>query len=163
MVEEGEPRVELLPVEKGVPLLEHDLRGIGDAEAKLKELMMAEAQAPLRSAARTADPSASGADGGAGACIAGDAAPYCVRRVVDGDTGAGVGNVVWSVQPRGGESVGAAGDSVCGLCGVAAGVVERGAAAEAERVLAGGAGGRTGAAGVADGSAAAGAAEFCWR
>ena len=47
VVEEGEPRVELLPVEKGVPLVEHDLRGIGDAEAKLKELMMAEAQAPL--------------------------------------------------------------------------------------------------------------------
>ncbi|HEY2234110.1 MAG TPA: AMP-binding protein, partial [Candidatus Angelobacter sp.] len=47
VVEEGEPRVELLPVERGVPLLEHDLRGIGDAEAKLKELMMVEAQAPF--------------------------------------------------------------------------------------------------------------------
>ena len=47
VVEEGEPRVELLPVEMGLPLLEHDLRGIGDAEAKLKELMMAEAQAPF--------------------------------------------------------------------------------------------------------------------
>ena len=47
VVEEGEPRVELLPVEKGVPLVEHDLRGVGDAEAKLKELMMAEAQAPF--------------------------------------------------------------------------------------------------------------------
>ena len=45
VVEEGEPRVELLPVEMGLPLIEHDLRGIGDAEAKLKELMIAEAQA----------------------------------------------------------------------------------------------------------------------
>jgi len=47
VVEEGEPRVELLPVEAGIPLLEHDLRGIGDAEEKLKELMMVEAQAPF--------------------------------------------------------------------------------------------------------------------
>ena len=44
---EGEPRVELLPVEMGMPLLEHDLRGRGDAEEKLKELMMGEAQAPF--------------------------------------------------------------------------------------------------------------------
>ena len=44
---EGEPWVELLPVEMGMPLAEHDLRGIGDAETKLKELMMAEAQAPF--------------------------------------------------------------------------------------------------------------------
>jgi amino acid adenylation domain-containing protein len=44
---EGEPRVELLPAETGLLLLEHDLRGIGDAEAKLKELMIAEAQAPF--------------------------------------------------------------------------------------------------------------------
>src|SRR5205085_4702124 len=57
---------------------------------------------------------------------------------------------------------GAAGDSVCGLCVVAAGVAERGAVAEAERVLAGGAGGSAGAAGVADGQAEAGAAELCW-
>ena len=41
--------------------------------------------------------------------------------------------------------------------------LKRGAAAEAERVLAGGAGGCTGAAGVADGPAAAGGAEFCRR
>ena len=47
VVVEGEPRVELLPVETGMPLLEHDLRGIGDAEAQLKELMMGEAQAPF--------------------------------------------------------------------------------------------------------------------
>ena len=44
---EGEPRVELLPVEMGLPLLEHDVRGIGDAEAQLKELMRMEAQAPF--------------------------------------------------------------------------------------------------------------------
>ena len=44
---EGEPRVELLPAEMGMPLLEHDLRGRGDAEEKLKELMMGEAQAPF--------------------------------------------------------------------------------------------------------------------
>ena len=44
---EGEPRVELLPVEIGLPLLEHDLRGTRDAEAQLKELMRMEAQAPL--------------------------------------------------------------------------------------------------------------------
>ena len=48
-----------------------------------------------------------------------------------------------------------------GLCGVAAGVGEGRAAGEAEGVLAGGAGGCTEAAGVADGPAAAGAAELC--
>jgi amino acid adenylation domain-containing protein len=44
---EGEPRVELLPAETGLPLLEHDLRGVGDAEEKLQEWMMVEAQAPF--------------------------------------------------------------------------------------------------------------------
>ena len=47
VVEEGEPRVELLPVEMGLPLLEHDVRGARDAEAQLKELMRTEAQAPF--------------------------------------------------------------------------------------------------------------------
>src|SRR5205807_1902442 len=45
--EEGEPRVELLPVERGMLLREHDLRGIRDAEAQLKELMLAEVQVPF--------------------------------------------------------------------------------------------------------------------
>jgi amino acid adenylation domain-containing protein len=44
---EGEPRVELLPAETGLPLEEHDLHGIGDAEEQLKELMLAETQAPF--------------------------------------------------------------------------------------------------------------------
>src|SRR5438270_4942709 len=115
----------------------------------------------FRSAARSADPGAADSITGAGVRTAADAAPYCVRRLVNGDTGAGVGNVVRGIRAWGGESSGAARDPVSGLCGVAAGVVERRAAAEAERVLAGGAGGCTGAAGVADGPAAAGAAEFC--
>ena len=42
---EGEPRVELLPVEMGMPLLEHDLRGIVDAEERLQKLMVEEANA----------------------------------------------------------------------------------------------------------------------
>ena len=45
MVVEGEPRVELLPVEKGLPLLEHDLRGAsGCARSELKQLMVEEAK-----------------------------------------------------------------------------------------------------------------------
>ena len=162
VVVEGEPQVELLPVETGMPLLEHDLRGIGDAEAQLKELMIAEAQAPFDLKRGPLIRAHLVADGGRGACIAADAAPYCVGRVVDGGAGAGVGNVVWGFQPWGGESIGAARDPVSGLCGVAAGVAEGGEAGEAERVLEGGAGGCTGAAGVADGSSAAGAAELCW-
>src|SRR5438270_6276982 len=47
VVVEGEPRVELLPAETGLPLPEHDLRGVTDAEAKLKEWMIVEAQAPF--------------------------------------------------------------------------------------------------------------------
>ena len=75
---EGEPRVELLPVEMGMPLLEHDLRGMGDAEAKLKELMIAEAQAPfdLRQGPLIRGRLIRLQE--AGACIAADAAPYCV-------------------------------------------------------------------------------------
>ena len=160
---EGEPRVELLPVEMGLPLMEHDLRGVDDAEGQLKGWMEEEAKAGFDLARGPLIRASSGADRGAGACTAADAAPYRVGRVVDGDTGAGVGKVVWSVQPRGRESVGAAGDSVFRLCGVAARVAERGAAGEAERVLAGSAGECSDAAGVADGPSTAGAAEFCRR
>ena len=42
---EGGPRVELLPVETGLPLIEHDLRGVVDAEEGLQKLMMEEANA----------------------------------------------------------------------------------------------------------------------
>jgi amino acid adenylation domain-containing protein len=45
VVEEGEPRVELLAEERGMGLEEHDLRGAVDAEAKLKEWMIREGQA----------------------------------------------------------------------------------------------------------------------
>ena len=43
VVEEGGPRIKLLPVEMGVPLLEHDLRGVSDAEERLQRLMEEEA------------------------------------------------------------------------------------------------------------------------
>jgi amino acid adenylation domain-containing protein len=42
---EGEPRVELLPIEMGVQLREHDLRGAGDAQERLRGLMEEEANA----------------------------------------------------------------------------------------------------------------------
>jgi amino acid adenylation domain-containing protein len=45
VAEEGEPRVELLPVERGMPLLEHDLRGVVDAEERLQRLMVEDANA----------------------------------------------------------------------------------------------------------------------
>src|SRR5579864_4601686 len=45
VVVEGEPRVELLPVERGLPLEEHDLRGVVDADERLQGLMMEEAHA----------------------------------------------------------------------------------------------------------------------
>ena len=35
---EGEPRVELLPVEMGMPLLEHDLRGSGGCGREAKRI-----------------------------------------------------------------------------------------------------------------------------
>ena len=44
VVKEGEPRVELLPVERGLRLKEHDLRGVEDAENELKRLMVEEAK-----------------------------------------------------------------------------------------------------------------------
>jgi amino acid adenylation domain-containing protein len=45
VVVEGEPRVELLPAERGMPLLEHDLRGVVDASERLQRLMAEEANA----------------------------------------------------------------------------------------------------------------------
>src|ERR1051326_8820387 len=81
--------------------------------------------------------------------------------MVDGDSGARVGNVVWGVQPRRRESIAAAEDPVSGLCGVAAGMAERRTAGEAERVLAGGLGRCSDAAGVTDGSSTAGETELC--
>ena len=45
VAEEGEPRVELLPVEMGLPLIKHDLRGAVDAEEQLQRLMEEEAHA----------------------------------------------------------------------------------------------------------------------
>jgi amino acid adenylation domain-containing protein len=43
VVVEGEPQVELLPEERGMPLLEHDLRGADDAQEQLQRLMEEEA------------------------------------------------------------------------------------------------------------------------
>jgi hypothetical protein len=45
VVEEGEPQVELLPVERGMLLREHDLRGVVHAEERLQQLMEEEANA----------------------------------------------------------------------------------------------------------------------
>jgi amino acid adenylation domain-containing protein len=45
VVVEGEPEVELLPVETGLPLEEHDLRGVVDADERLQGLMVEEANA----------------------------------------------------------------------------------------------------------------------
>ncbi len=45
VVVEGEPQVELLAVERGLPLLEHDLRGVVDANERLQGLMEEEANA----------------------------------------------------------------------------------------------------------------------
>ena len=45
VVEEGEPRVEVLPVERGLALEEHDLRGVVDAEERLQRLEVEEANA----------------------------------------------------------------------------------------------------------------------
>src|SRR5437588_10958810 len=87
----------------------------------------------FRSAARSADPGAADSITGAGVRTAADAAPYCVRRVVDGGTGAGVGNVVRGIQAWGGESTAAARAPVSGIRGVAAGVVGGGAAVAAGR------------------------------
>ena len=162
VVKEGEPRVELLPVERGVPLLEHDLRGAVDAEERLQRLMVEEANA--------------GFDLAQGPLIRArlvrveeqEHVLLITQHHIVSD-GWSIGVLMRELAALYGafsrwreESVGAAGDSICRLCGVAAGVAEGGVAAEAERVLAGGAGGCSGAAGVADGPSAAGAAEFCW-
>ena len=42
---DGQPHVELLPEHTSLPLLEQDLRGVEDAEERLRELMVEEAQA----------------------------------------------------------------------------------------------------------------------
>ncbi|MEI9426009.1 amino acid adenylation domain-containing protein, partial [Mesorhizobium sp. Cs1299R1N1] len=44
---EGKPRVELLPPDAGLPVLEHDLRGRPDAEAALLDLCQEEARTPF--------------------------------------------------------------------------------------------------------------------
>ncbi|QPB24431.1 amino acid adenylation domain-containing protein (plasmid) [Rhizobium sp. 007] len=44
---EGKPRVEVLPPEAGLPVLEHDLRGRPDAEAALLDLCHEEARTPF--------------------------------------------------------------------------------------------------------------------
>ncbi|MDE5459014.1 non-ribosomal peptide synthetase, partial [Bradyrhizobium sp. CSA112] len=44
---EGKPRVEVLPADAGLPVLEHDLRGRPDAEAALLELCHEEAGTPF--------------------------------------------------------------------------------------------------------------------
>ncbi|RVD66356.1 hypothetical protein EN751_38840, partial [Mesorhizobium sp. M4A.F.Ca.ET.029.04.2.1] len=44
---EGKPRVEVLPADAGLPLVEHDLRDRPDAEAALSDLCREEAQTPF--------------------------------------------------------------------------------------------------------------------
>ncbi|MCA6113253.1 condensation domain-containing protein, partial [Bradyrhizobium cenepequi] len=44
---EGEPWVEVLPKDAGLPVVQHDLRGRGDADAALAELCQEEARAPF--------------------------------------------------------------------------------------------------------------------
>ncbi|WP_245309188.1 condensation domain-containing protein, partial [Bradyrhizobium retamae] len=44
---EGEPRVEVLPKDAGLPVTEHDLRARGDADAALLELCREEARTPF--------------------------------------------------------------------------------------------------------------------
>ncbi|MFH0303363.1 condensation domain-containing protein, partial [Bradyrhizobium sp. 31Argb] len=44
---EGKPRVELLPEEAGLPVVEHDLRGRLDADAALSQLCQQEARTPF--------------------------------------------------------------------------------------------------------------------
>ncbi|MGY3638866.1 amino acid adenylation domain-containing protein [Bradyrhizobium sp. Lot33] len=44
---EGEPRVEILPPDAGLPVLEHDLRGRPDTDAALSELCQEEARTPF--------------------------------------------------------------------------------------------------------------------
>ena len=43
----GEPHVELLAEEIGVPLMEHDLRGVPEAEERLRELVIEEVRTPF--------------------------------------------------------------------------------------------------------------------
>ncbi|MCF2135391.1 amino acid adenylation domain-containing protein, partial [Mycetohabitans sp. B3] len=44
---EGQPQVQLLPVNRGVPLRWHDLRGVSDADAQLSRLTADEARTPF--------------------------------------------------------------------------------------------------------------------
>ncbi|PPB81010.1 non-ribosomal peptide synthetase [Mycetohabitans endofungorum] len=44
---EGQPQVQLLPADRGVPLRWHDLRGVPDADAQLSRLSADEARAPF--------------------------------------------------------------------------------------------------------------------
>ncbi|WP_210251716.1 hypothetical protein [Neorhizobium galegae] len=44
---QGKPRVEVLPPDAGLPVLEHDLRGRPDAQAALLDLCQEEARTPF--------------------------------------------------------------------------------------------------------------------
>src|SRR6476620_2079242 len=82
--------------------------------------------------------------------------------MVDCDFVPGVRVAVWGVPQRSGSRAGGAADSVCGLCGVAAGMDERRGAGGTAEVLERATGRNAGSAGAADGQAAAGGAEFPW-
>ncbi|MCG1048862.1 condensation domain-containing protein, partial [Mycetohabitans sp. B6] len=44
---EGQPQVQLLPAEAGMPMTWHDLRGVSDAATQLAQLSAEAAQAPF--------------------------------------------------------------------------------------------------------------------